>query len=67
MELINEDTLSLGKEFSMVPLKLFFNVPAVSVSGLILCTASFLMDVIGAPHRQAWQRLYNLHLMQSTD
>ena len=57
-ELINENALSLVTNLSIVPLKLLLTVPAVSVPGLILCITA---------HIPTWQKIYNLHLMQSTD
>ena len=41
-EIIDENALSLAANLSVVPLKLFLTVPAVSVPGLILCIAKFI-------------------------
>ena len=41
-ELINENALSLATKLSIVALKLLLTVPAVSVSGLILCIVKFI-------------------------
>ena len=43
-ELIKEKVLLLATKLSMVPLKLFFNVPSVSVRGLIFCIAKFIHE-----------------------
>ena len=41
-ELINENAFSLARNLSIVPLKLFVNVPDVIISGLILCMVKFI-------------------------
>ena len=41
-ELINENALTLATNLSIVPLKLFLTVLAVSVPDLILCIAKFI-------------------------
>ena len=40
-ELINENVLSLTTNLSIVPLKSFLTIPAVSVPGLLLCITKF--------------------------
>ena len=41
-ELLKENALSLATNLSIVPLKLLVTVPAVSVSGLVLCIAKVI-------------------------
>lgn len=66
-EFINENAFSLATKLSIVPLELLSTVPAVILPGLILRIAKLLINVSGAAHVQTWQKIYSLHLMQSTD
>ena len=65
-ELINENALSLAADFSDVLLKLFLTIPAVSVTGLILCIAKFIDERNWYCSHTDLSKKY-LHLMQSID
>ena len=66
-ELTNESALYLANNLSIFPLKLLLAIFAVSVLDLILCIVKFIDKSKGVAHIQTRQKIYNLHLMQSTD
>ena len=55
-------------QHKIVPLKLFLIVPDVILPGLILCIAKCIDECNWyCSYTDLVQKLYNLHLMQSTD
>ena len=63
-ELIKENALFLPVNLAVVPVLL--SIPALNVPGSIFCIEKFIDDACATTRLQAWQKMYHIHLMQST-
>ena len=63
-ELIKENALFLAVNLSVVPVLL--TIPALNVPDSIFCIEKFIDDACATTRLQTWEKMYHIHLMQST-